>query len=226
MDINAIQKIYGRYAHLYDLYFGAIFSPGRRAVVERMNIQPGDRVLEVGVGTGLSLPLYPTDAHVVGIDVCREMLERARERADRAGLPQVKALEVMDAEAMRFADASFDKVVAMYVASVVPSPARLIDEMRRVCKPDGELFIVNHFHHTNPIVGGIERLIAPLSRLFGWHPDFSMERFIAETGLEVTEQAQVNLFGYWTLLRASPRRRGAAAAIPPTRDAKQPESAA
>ncbi len=216
MDINAIQKVYGRYAHLYDLYFGAIFSPGRRAVVERMNIQPGDRVLEVGVGTGLSLPLYPTDAHVVGIDVCREMLERARERADRAELPHVKALEVMDAEAMRFPDASFDKVVAMYVASVVPNPGRLIEEMRRVCKPDGELFIVNHFHHTNPIVGSIERLIAPLSRLFGWHPDFSMERFIAETGLEVTEQAQVNLFGYWTLLRASPRRHDAAAMMSPT----------
>lgn len=226
MDINAIQKIYGRYAHLYDLYFGAIFSPGRRAVVERMNIQPGDRVLEVGVGTGLSLPLYPTDAHVVGIDVCQEMLDRARERAARAELPQVKALEVMDAEAMRFPDASFDKVVAMYVASVVPNPARLIDEMRRVCKPGGELFIVNHFHHTNPVIGGIERLIAPLSRLFGWHPDFSMERFIADTGLEVTEQAQVNLFGYWTLLRATPRRKDAGAAATPRHRAKQPESAA
>ncbi len=202
MEIEAIQKVYRRYAGLYDLYFGPILSPGRKAVIDKMNCRPGDRILEVGVGTGLSLPLYPPDVQVIGIDICPEMLARARERQLRDGLEHVVALEVMDAECMRFSTGSFDKVVAMYVASVVPSPARLLSEMRRVCKPNGELFIVNHFQHANRIIAGAERLVAPLSRLFGFHPDFSLPDFVRDTALDVVERSPVNLFGYWTLLRA------------------------
>src|SRR5690242_17223623 len=147
MELEAIKKAYRRYARLYDLYFGAVFQPGRKAVVQRMDCQSGQRVLEVGVGTGLSLPLYPKDAHVTGIDISPEMLERARTRLAREGIarPTIE-LHVMDAERMIFPDDSFDKVVAMYVVSVVPHPKRLVDEMRRVCKPNGEIFIVNHFH--------------------------------------------------------------------------------
>ena len=206
MEIDAIQKVYRRYARFYDLYFGAIFSPGRRAVIEKMRCRSGDRILEVGVGTGLSLPLYPSYVEVVGIDVCPEMLQHARYRKQRDGLAHVTALEVMDAEKMRFADKSFDKVVAMYVASVVPNPARLADEMRRVCKPDGEIFIVNHFQHTNPFIATAERLASPLSRLFGWHPDFSLADFVRDTGINILELSPVNLFGYWTLLRANTTR--------------------
>ncbi|MCL4316217.1 MAG: methyltransferase domain-containing protein [Gammaproteobacteria bacterium] len=202
MDIEAVEKVYRRYAQRYDFYFGALFEPGRRAVIEQMNCQPGERILEVGVGTGLSLPLYPRDVHITGIDVSDEMLARARARAENDGLRHIAALHKMNAEQMRFADDTFDKVVAMYVASVVPHPARLVDEMRRVCKPDGELYIVNHFRHSNPVIGGVERLIAPLSRLLGFHPDFSLEDFLEDTRLEVIERMPVNLFDYWTLLRA------------------------
>lgn len=202
MELEAIQKAYRRYAGIYDWYFGPILSPGRKAVIEQMQCRPGDRILEVGVGTGLSLPLYPQNVRVVGIDICPEMLTRAQERKEHYALEQVEALEVMDAERMRFPDYSFDKVVAMYVASVVPSPARLLNEMRRVCKPDGEMFIVNHFQHSNPLIAGFERTIAPLSRLFGFHPDFSMPDFVRDTDLDVVERIPVNLFGYWTLLRA------------------------
>jgi len=202
LEIEAIQKVYRRYAGFYDLYFGAILSPGRKAVIDKMNCRPGDRILEVGVGTGLSLPLYPADVQVVGIDISPEMLARARARRLREGLDHVVALEVMDAEGMRFSADSFDKVVAMYVASVVPSPPRLLNEMRRVCKPNGQLFIVNHFQHANPIIAGAERLVAPLSRLCGFHPDFSLPDFMRETELDVIERSPVNLFGYWTLLRA------------------------
>lgn len=214
MDIDMIQKVYRRYARGYDFYFGALFQPGRVAVIEAMNCRPGEHILEVGVGTGLSLPLYPCHVQITGIDVSHEMLARAALRKERDELHHVVALQVMDAEQMQFADNSFDKVVAMYVASVVPDPARLVDEMRRVCKPEGELIIVNHFLHAHPVVSAGERLIAPLSRLLGFHPDFSLPGFIDDTGLEVVEQTPVNLLGYWTLLRARNNKSAAYVAAP------------
>ena len=202
MELPVIEKVYRRYAKRYDFYFGALFQPGRKAVIKRMHCQPGERILEVGVGTGLSLPLYPSGVQVTGIDISEEMLARARARAARDQLEQVAALLRMDAEHMDFRDDRFDKVVAMYVVSVVPSPAQLVAEMRRVCRPGGELYIVNHFQHAHPLVAGIERLLAPLSRLLGFHPDFPLENFLQETGLEVSERIPVNALGYWTLLRA------------------------
>ncbi|MEW6426475.1 MAG: methyltransferase domain-containing protein [Thermodesulfobacteriota bacterium] len=203
MDIIAIQKAYKRYARLYDFYFGQLFQPGRKAVIQRLDCRPGEKILEVGVGTGLSLPLYPGHVRLTGIDISPEMLARARTRVSRDGLAHVEELAVMDAESMRFADNSFDKVVAMYVASVVPHPERLVEEMRRVCKAGGELFIVNHFLSDNPLLGGMERLVSPLSRLIGFRPDLSVNDFIAGTRLSVVDALPVNLFGYWTLLRAS-----------------------
>lgn len=201
MDIDAIRKSYRRYARSYDFYFGALFQPGRREVISRMNCQARDRILEVGVGTGISLPLYPSNVAITGIDLSADMLEFARARKDTHQLDQVELFE-MDAEQMSFADNSFDKVVAMYVASVVPHPQRLVEEMYRVCKPGGELFIVNHFHHSNPVIGRLEKFIAPLSKMLGFRPDFSLSTFIKETGLEVVDRTPVNLMGYWTLLRA------------------------
>jgi phosphatidylethanolamine/phosphatidyl-N-methylethanolamine N-methyltransferase len=202
MDIDVIQRVYRRYAQGYDFYFGALLQPGRKAIIEKMHCRPDDRILEVGVGTGLSLPLYPPGVRVTGIDISREMLARAHARKTRLHLDQVTALRLMNAESMQFPDDSFDKVVAMYVVSVVPCPARLVSEMRRVCRPGGELFMVNHFRHANQVVGGLERLVAPLSRLMGFHPDFSLENFLQETGLDVAERIPVNVLGYWTLLRA------------------------
>ena len=201
MDLDAIRKSYRRYAEIYDLYFGAVFQPGRRAVIEQLACRPSDRILEVGVGTGLSLTMYPRDVRITGIDVSTEMLAKARNRKQREKLDNVTLYE-MDAEAMSLADNSFDKVVAMYVASVVPNPRRLVDEMRRVCKPDGELFIVNHFHSDNPLLGRFEKMISPLSKLVGFRPDFSMQQFVRDTRLDVMQRTQVNLGGYWTLLRA------------------------
>ena len=202
MDIGAIEKIYRRYAKRYDFYFGALLQPGRKAVIDRMRCQPGERILEVGVGTGLSLPLYPSGVQVTGIDISEDMLRRARVRTARHGLRHVAALLRMDAEHMQFRDDSFDKVVAMYVVSVVPSPTQLVAEMRRVCRPGGELYIVNHFQHANPLVAGMERLLAPLSRLLGFHSDFPLQDFLREADLEVSERIPVNVLGYWTLLHA------------------------
>src|SRR6185312_14210121 len=113
-----------------------VLQPGRKGVLAALNLKPGDRVLEVGVGTGLSLPLYPRDVKITGIDVSREMLEKARRRVARRRLANIEALLEMDAERMSFADASFDKVVAMYVVPVVENPVRLLEELHRVCRPD------------------------------------------------------------------------------------------
>ena len=201
MDIQSIKKAYRRYAKVYDFYFGAVFQPGRKAVIDKISWRAGDRVLEVGVGTGLSLPLYPRFVSVTGVDISAEMLARAHARCDREELGNVE-LNVMDAENMQFPDDAFDKVIAMYVASCVPHPARLVDEMRRVCKPSGELIIVNHFQSDNPVIGRVETLLAPLSRLLGFRPHFSLDAFAAEAGLHVVDESPVNLFGYWKLLRA------------------------
>ncbi|HKZ17473.1 MAG TPA: methyltransferase domain-containing protein [Geobacteraceae bacterium] len=201
MDISSIKKAYRRYAPAYDFYFGLTLSQGRSRVVEKMGCRAGDRILEVGVGTGLSLPLYDPSLHVTGIDISPEMLERAHSLVKRRRLTNVEGLWEMDAERMDFPDDSFDKVAAMYVVTVVPDPIQLVREMRRVCKPDGELFIVNHFQNPNPVIGACERLLAPLSHFLGFDPAFPLDRFLAETGLVVEESCPVNFFGFWTLLR-------------------------
>jgi len=201
MDLQAIETVYRRYAPGYDFYFGAVLQPGRRAVVEGMRCRPEERILEVGVGTGLSLPLYPRTVRVVGIDVSTHMLARAHAQKLRRQLDNVE-LHCMDAERMTFDDDSFDKVVAMYVVSVAPDPKRLLEEMRRVCRHGGDLYIVNHFRCANPAVGLLERMVAPFSSLMGFHPDFSLEDFVDRTGLDVAEKISVNLLGYWTLLRS------------------------
>jgi phosphatidylethanolamine/phosphatidyl-N-methylethanolamine N-methyltransferase len=178
MHIEAVKAAYRRYARIYDVIFGAVLQPGRRAVLEALELKPGDRVLEVGVGTGISLPLYPRNVRITGIDVSREMLEKARARVARARLTNVDALLEMDAEAMAFPDASFDKVVAMYVVSVVPQPAKLLEELHRVCRPHGEIFVVNHFQSENPILGTLERALAGFSSQIGFNPDLDLRELV------------------------------------------------
>jgi phosphatidylethanolamine/phosphatidyl-N-methylethanolamine N-methyltransferase len=202
VELEAIKEAYRRYAPVYDILFGALLQPGRRAVVRCMRCRSGERILEVGVGTGLSLPLYPGDVQVTGIDISREMLARAQLRRARRRLENV-ALHCMDAQRTSFPDDSFDKVVAMHVASVVPDPARLADEMRRVCRPGGEIYIVNHFMHGDPTMNGARRFIGRFSKELGFRMDFPLEEFIRESRIEVIEHIPVNLFGLWTLLRAS-----------------------
>lgn len=202
MDIQGVRDAYRRYGRRYDLVFGAIFHHGRRTAIDKMDIQPGEHVLEVGVGTGLSLPEYPAGVHVTGIDLSPDMIELARDRVEREQLANVTLAE-MDASDMQFDDASFDHVVAMYVLSVAPEPEKVIEEMRRVCVPEGQLFVINHFRHDNPLVGTAEKALAPLSRWVGFRPDFGLDEFVERNDLDVLEIRRVNLFGYWKLLRAS-----------------------
>ncbi|MFQ6022728.1 MAG: class I SAM-dependent methyltransferase [Acidiferrobacterales bacterium] len=201
MEIEAIRTAYRRYARIYDSVFGPILNPGRKLIIQALKCQPGDNILEVGVGTGLSLPLYPKDVKVTGIDISGEMLAKARERVTKKGLSQVTEVLEMDAENLRFADNSFDKLVAMYVVSVVSNPTRLVEEMRRVCRPGGEIFIANHFRAHNPIIRALEGLVSPLAKLVGFHPDLALEDLLAKTRLDVIDTSSANLFGYWKVLR-------------------------
>lgn len=200
MDQQAITAAYRRYAPVYDVLFGPVFEPGRRRLVEALNCRPGDEILEVGVGTGLSLPYYPRHANVTGIDLSPHMLARANIQVRRHGLRNV-ALMAMDVQRLSFPNASFDKVSALYVASVVPDPAEMMQELERVCRPGGEVVIVNHFTRNNGVVARIERGLAPLARSLGFRPLFPLDAFIGLTRLELTEAMPVNAFGYWTLLR-------------------------
>lgn len=172
-----------------------------------MNCKTGEHILEVGVGTGLSLPLYPKDVLVTGIDVSSEMLARAEARRLHDGLDNVVELKLMDAEKMEFEGSRFDKVVAMYVVSVVPNPDRLVEEMRRVCKPDGQIVFVNHFHSVNPVLGRFETMIAPLSTQLGFRPNLSLDQFLDDTGLMTTGVNRVNLFNFSTMVEARNTKR-------------------
>lgn len=207
VDIGAIERAYRRHAHYYDLVFGAAFQPGRKAIVRHLGCKAGEHILEVGVGTGLSLPLYPADVRVTGIDISPEMLAQAEARVLRHHLNNVVRLSLMDAENMQFGDNSFDKVIAMHVASVVPNPQRLVDEMRRVCKPDGRIILVNHFHSKNPVMGAVESLLAPLSRHIGFRPNFALDHFLDATGLEATAIRPINMFHFCTIVEANNSKR-------------------
>jgi phosphatidylethanolamine/phosphatidyl-N-methylethanolamine N-methyltransferase len=198
MQIEAVKAAYRRYARVYDALFGPVLQPGRKAVMQALECRPGERVLEVGVGTGLSLPLYPPDVRVTGIDLSREMLEKARVRVGRRRLSNVEGLLEMDAEAMDFPDASFDKVVAMYVVSVVPQPAKLFKELHRVCKPHGDIFIVNHVRSSNPVVGAVEKSLARFSDQLGFHPDFELHNLVNGSA-RIEHISNVNFF--WKVMR-------------------------
>ena len=157
MELEDTLRTYRLFSGSYDLVFGPVFHPGRKDAVRIANDRPAQRILEVGVGTGLSLPFFRGDARVTGVDVSSEMLAKARRRVARRKLKQVEALLEMDAEKLTFADNSYDAVLALYVASVVPNPARFAAEMRRVCKPGGTIVIVNHFTSENRVMRFIEK---------------------------------------------------------------------
>lgn len=194
-----MRAAYRRWAGIYDAAFGGVSAIGRRRAVALVNRLPGTRVLEVGVGTGLALPHYLPGKRVTGIDLSAEMLARARTRLAQRGLPNVAALLEMDAEEMAFPDAAFDIAVAMFVASVVPQPRRLLAEMRRVVRPGGHLLFVNHFAAENGPRWWIERSLAPASRALGWHPDFAPAALLTPEDRARAETSPVPPFGLFTL---------------------------
>ena len=201
LDAEAVRAAYRRWAGVYDTGFGLVSSSARRAAVREANALPGRDVLEMGVGTGLALPRYRPEKTVTGIDLSAEMLARARTRVATLGLANVAALHEMDAEATTFADASFDIAVAMFVASVVPHPRRLLAEMRRVVRPGGHLLFVNHFAAERGPRWWAEWALAPASRALGWHPDFATAALFAPEDMARINVRPMAPFGIFSLVR-------------------------
>src|SRR6202046_1943490 len=176
LDTHTITKAYARWATVYDLVFGAVFERGRHAAVAAA-ARVGGRLLEVGVGTGISLPLYSRDLKICGIDISEPMLRKAHERVAEFGLSNVEELRVMNAERLEFPDASFDVIVAQYVITTVPNPEGALDEFARVLKPGGEIILVSRVGAEAGVRRALEHWLAPAGRKLGWGPEFSFYTF-------------------------------------------------
>ena len=198
-DHRRTQRVYSVLARVYDDFFDWALSPGRLRAVEKLPARPGERILEVGVGTGLSLSLDPAGCPVTGIDISEPMLEGARARLDALGRDGV-VLRRMDAHELKFPDASFDHVGAPYVISVVAEPQKVMREIRRVCRPGGTILIVNHFLSENFLLGAAERLLTPASQWLGFRMDVPVSIALGVPGLTLQGMERVNLFGLWRLL--------------------------
>lgn len=164
-----------------------------------MELKSGHRVLEIGIGTGLSLPLYPPNVDVTGIDLTAEMLEQAQRRVDLLGLNNVQ-LHLMDAQKLKFPDQSFDKSIAMFVASVTPDPVAMIREMKRVTRPGGGIYILNHFSQKGSFMSLIEKALSPLAPVIGFEPLFYLDEFLDRAGMRGAADIPIQPFGYWRLL--------------------------
>jgi phosphatidylethanolamine/phosphatidyl-N-methylethanolamine N-methyltransferase len=199
LDENAVREAYRWWAPIYDYSFGFVAGPGRRLAVQKLNEAQG-RVLEIGVGTGLSLPGYKAGLDVTGIDLSPEMLDKAAERVAKLGLPR-KTLLVMDAGSLTFADESFDAAALMYVMTVVPNPRAVMAEMWRVLRPGGTAIVVNHFSRERGLRAAVEQGLERYSRRLGWHPVFPLQTVTDTPGFHLVERVDLPPFGLFTLLR-------------------------
>ena len=199
VENDFVARVYEKLASVYDYTFGPTLHPGRVQAIERMGIQSGDRVLEVGVGTGINASLYPYDCSVTGVDLSDSMLEKARERVARKGIRNMRLLE-MDAADLKFADGSFDIVYAPYLISVVPDPVAVAREMRRVCRSGGKIIFLNHFRSSNPAMAWAERAMSPLTVHIGFKSDLDLPAFLAQAELKPVSIEKVNIPRIWSLV--------------------------
>jgi phosphatidylethanolamine/phosphatidyl-N-methylethanolamine N-methyltransferase len=193
-----VDGVYAKLSPLYDVVFGRVLQPGRVAAVNRIGRRERAKVLEVGVGTGLNLPLYPRHFRVTGIDLSAPMLEKARQRLARERLRC--RLVQMDAAHLTFRDNSFDVVYAPYTISVVADPVQVAREMQRVCKPGGTILILNHFRSSDPLVAGLERALSPLTVHVGFTCDVDLQNLLADAGLRPASIDAINFPPLWRLV--------------------------
>ncbi len=204
IDNAKVERAYARWAPIYDLVFGAVFDRGRRAAIAAAE-RIGGRILEVGVGTGISLPDYARANRLVGVDLSEPMLRKARARVAEYALSNVELLAVMDAERLALPDESFDVVVAQYVITAVPHPEATLDEFARLVRPGGEIVLVNHIGAESGPRALFEQWFAPLARRLGWRPEFRFRTLSdwAERhgGVRVIERRAMPPMGHFSLIR-------------------------
>ena len=204
MDRDQVAGAYGRWAPIYDLVFGPVFRKGRHAAVVAAESM-GGRVLEVGVGTGLSLADYGKRTRVVGIDISQPMLEKARKRVADLGLSHVEALEVMDAENLAIPDGAFDVVVAQYVVTAIPNPEKALDEFVRVLRPGGEIIITTRVGAETGLRGTLEKWLMPLTSRLGFRTEFAWSRYeqwaARSQSVRLVERRALPPMGHFWLLR-------------------------
>jgi phosphatidylethanolamine/phosphatidyl-N-methylethanolamine N-methyltransferase len=200
MSVKHIEAVYDTYAGVYDFVFGRVFQSGRERAPVLLKLFPGAKLLEVGVGTGLSLPLCARNLEFTGIDLSQKMLERAQQRARELGLNQVRLMK-MDATTLQFPDNSFDRVLAAYFISTVPDPVRVIEEMKRVCRPGGYLVFLNHFHSDHALVRVFEKALSPLFYRVGFKTDLDLWKLLDSTGLEAEHLENIDFLGHWKAVR-------------------------
>jgi phosphatidylethanolamine/phosphatidyl-N-methylethanolamine N-methyltransferase len=204
LDKDTVTKAYAKWAPVYDMVFGAVFERGRHVAIEAAE-RIGGRILEVGVGTGISLPEYSDKNRIYGVDISEPMLAKARERVEELGLAHVEGLAVMDAEHMDFPDTSFDVVMAQHVVTTVPNPEATLDEFARVLKPGGEIILVSRVGAEAGLRRALEKWFQPAACKLGWRSEFSFERYASWAaridGLSLVERRAVPPFGHFSLIR-------------------------
>lgn len=205
LEERQVRRVYDLYSPVYDFLFKKIFEPGRIAAVRLLGGPPRGRVLEVGIGTGLNLPFYPATIDLVGIDLSEAMLRKAQEKVHDLRMDKV-ILKVMDASAMDFADDEFEATLATYVISAVPDPVAVLREMRRVTRPGGAIVMLNHFRSENPVMRGIEDVLAPVCAHLGWKTNLALTPLLETVGLTPEVLRRVNLLRGWHLVKCVNRK--------------------
>ena len=201
MEVTEIKRIYAYYSRVYDFIFKRWFFPRQQYAIQALNISPGQRVLDLGVGTGFSLPLYPQHARVIGVDLSSKMLREARKKVLQEWLPHVDLME-MDAAHLAFPDNTFDCVIVAFVISVVPDPLQVLAEIKRVSKPEGQIVIINHFQSQNKMMAQLEKWVSPLCTKIGWRSDLALDYLVQHADLRIDRKYSLNKLDLWKVVYA------------------------